>query len=141
MKQVLIKRGQAIVANVPSPKVNDDTILVQVKCSCISIGTEMAGVRNSGIPLWKKALEQPEKVKKVFSMAMKEGLGKTKEIVRGKLEAGSPTGYSAAGVVVAVGKKLHVQAPNVLIMQNIYLFHAILVFIYQKEFLLEMLLL
>ena len=106
MKQVLIKRGQAIVANVPSPKVNDDTILVQVKCSCISIGTEMAGVRNSGIPLWKKALEQPEKVKKVFSMAMKEGLGKTKEIVRGKLEAGSPTGYSAAGVVVAVGKNI-----------------------------------
>lgn len=106
MKQVLIKRGQAIVANVPSPKVNDDNILVQVKCSCISIGTEMAGVRNSGIPLWKKALEQPEKVKKVFSMAMKEGLGKTKEIVRGKLEAGSPTGYSAAGVVVAVGKNI-----------------------------------
>lgn len=106
LKQVLIKRGQAMVANVPCPKVNDDTILVQVKCSCISIGTEMAGVRNSGIPLWKKALEQPEKVKKVFSMAMKEGLGKTKEIVRGKLEAGSPTGYSAAGVVVAVGKNI-----------------------------------
>ena len=66
MKQVLIKRGQAIVADVPSPEVSDDNILVQVKCSCISIGTEMSGVRGSGVPLWKKALQQPDKVKKVL---------------------------------------------------------------------------
>ena len=69
MKQVLIKRGQVIVADVPSPEVSDDNILVQVKCSCISIGTEMSGVRGSGVPLWKKALQQPDKVKKVLNMA------------------------------------------------------------------------
>ena len=106
MKQVLIKRGQAIVADVPRPEVSDDNILVQVKCSCISIGTEMSGVRGSGVPLWKKALQQPDKVKKVLNMAMTEGIGKTREAVRGKLEAGAPTGYSASGVVVAVGKNI-----------------------------------
>lgn len=106
MKQVLIKHGQAVVARVPRPEVGDDNILIQVKCSCISIGTEMSGVRGSGVPLWKKALQQPDKVKKVFNMAMTEGLGRTREVVRGKLEAGSPTGYSAAGVVAAVGKNI-----------------------------------
>ena len=106
MKQVLIKRGQAVVADVPCPQVNDDSILVQVQCSCISIGTEMAGVRNSGMPLWKKALNQPDKVKKVLSMALADGIGKTKQIVRGKLEVGSPTGYSASGIVVAAGKNI-----------------------------------
>lgn len=106
MKQVLIKRGQAVAAEVPCPQASDDSILVQVKCSCISIGTEMAGVRNSGVPLWKKALNQPEKVKKVLSMALADGIGRTREVVRGKLEVGSPTGYSAAGIVTAVGKNI-----------------------------------
>lgn len=106
MKQVLIKRGQALVADVPRPEDGDDNILVQVKCSCISIGTEMSGVRGSSIPLWKKAWQQPEKVKKVLNMAMTEGIGRTREAVRSKLETGSPTGYSAAGVVVAVGKNI-----------------------------------
>lgn len=106
LKQVMIKKGHAIVDNVPSPQVNDDSVLVKVHCSCISIGTEMSGVRGSGEPLWKKAMKKPDKVKKVLTMAMTEGIGKTQEIVKGKLESGAPTGYSAAGEVIAVGKNI-----------------------------------
>ena len=57
MKQVLIKKGQAVVEEVPSPQVEENKVLVKVISSCISIGTEMSGVRNSGTPLWKRASE------------------------------------------------------------------------------------
>jgi len=69
MKQVIIKQGQAVIEDVPAPKVEPGTVLVQVNHSCISIGTEMSGVKGSGLPLWKKALKKPENVKKVLQMA------------------------------------------------------------------------
>ena len=104
MKQVLIQQGQAVVREVPAPVVEPGRVLVRVCRSCISIGTEMAGVRASGTPLWKKALQKPEQVKRVVSMAMEQGLAQTRQMVQNKLEAGQPTGYSASGVVIGVGE-------------------------------------
>jgi predicted dehydrogenase/threonine dehydrogenase-like Zn-dependent dehydrogenase len=103
MKQVLIRQGQATVEEIPAPVVESGTVLVKVARSCISIGTEMAGVRATGEPLWRRALRQPEQVKKVIQMVAQEGLARTAEIVKGRLSAGMPVGYSAAGVVIAVG--------------------------------------
>ncbi len=103
MKQVLIKGGNAIVEDVPAPQVSPKNILVQVLNSCISVGTEMAGVRMSGLPLYQRALRQPENVKRVLDMVREQGLQKTIDRVTGKLSAGSATGYSAAGVVIALG--------------------------------------
>lgn len=106
MKQVLIKKGQAFIEEVPSPQIEDNKILVKVDYSCISIGTEMSGVKASALPLWKKALKEPEKVKKVFSMVANNGFKKTKQIVKGKLESGSAVGYSTAGIVIGVGNNI-----------------------------------
>lgn len=103
MKQVLIRQGNAVIEDVPAPLIEAGTVLVKVQSSCISIGTEMSGVRASGLPLWKRALNQPQNVKKVFQMVATQGLGKTKNLIEGKLAAGQPTGYSAAGVVIGVG--------------------------------------
>lgn len=103
MKQVLIRQGQAVLEVVPAPKVEPGTVLVQVDHSCISIGTEMSGVRASGLPLWQRALKQPQNVKKVFQMIGAQGLAKTKSLVEGKLSTGQATGYSAAGIVLEVG--------------------------------------
>ena len=103
MKQVLVKHGRALTENVPAPHVAPGAVLVRVRCSCISIGTELSGVTSSATPLWKKALHQPEKVKKVLQMALNDGLSSTRQRVEGKLSSGTPTGYSAAGDVVAVG--------------------------------------
>lgn len=103
MKQVLIRAGAAVVEDVPAPNVSPGAILVSVTHSCISVGTEMAGVRSSGTPLYRRALAQPENVKKVLEMVKDQGLRKTVDRVSGKLAAGSPTGYSAAGTVIAVG--------------------------------------
>ncbi len=112
MKQVLIKQGQAVVEEVPAPGVEPGTVLVAVDHSCISIGTEMAGMRASQTPLWKRALKNPDKVLAVLKMAATQGLGHTKDVVEGRLQSGDPTGYSAAGVVLAVGEGVNDIAPG-----------------------------
>ncbi|MBT9515865.1 MAG: bi-domain-containing oxidoreductase [Methyloversatilis discipulorum] len=103
MKQVLIKSGSAVVENVPAPQVSRKNILVRVTHSCISVGTEMAGVKMSGLPLYQRALKQPENVKRVLEMMRDQGVKRTMDRVTGKLSAGSATGYSAAGIVIELG--------------------------------------
>lgn len=105
MKQVLVKRGQAIVSDIPAPIVSDNGVLVKVLYSCISAGTEMVGVTESGKSIVKKAMEQPEKVKKALNMFKSQGIdsiiGKVKE-----MESPKSIGYSASGVVIGLGKNV-----------------------------------
>lgn len=106
MKQVLVKGGSVVVAEVPAPKVGARNVLVRVAYSCISAGTELAGVRMSALPLYKRALKQPENVKRVLQMVREQGIAHTLERVQGKMASGSPTGYSAAGVVIDLGAEV-----------------------------------
>ncbi len=115
MKQVLIRSGEVNVADVPAPCVDPKTILVQVLTSCVSVGTEMASVKMSGLPLYRRALKQPENVKKVLAIVKEQGLKRTVQRVRGQLNAGSPTGYSAAGVVLEVGAQVEGFSPGDLV--------------------------
>jgi len=103
MKQVLIRQGKATIEDIPAPQVEAGTILVEVDHSCISIGTEISGVKNSGLPLWKRALKQPDQVKKAFELAASLGVSKTRSLIQGRLTSGSAVGYSAAGTVLEVG--------------------------------------
>jgi len=103
MKQVLIKQGQAVVEQVPAPQVQPGALLVRTDHSCLSVGTEMSSIGASGRPLWRRALKEPENVVKAVKMAATEGIARTYSVVTGQLSAGSPTGYSAAGVVMEVG--------------------------------------
>ncbi|HYH80205.1 MAG TPA: zinc-binding dehydrogenase, partial [Longimicrobium sp.] len=103
MKQVMIRQGAAVVEAVPAPQPEPGSVLVRVDHSCISIGTEMSGVRSSGRSLLQRAREQPQHLRRVAGMVAEHGLKQTRELVQGKLSAAIPTGYSAAGVVVAVG--------------------------------------
>jgi predicted dehydrogenase/threonine dehydrogenase-like Zn-dependent dehydrogenase len=112
MKQVLIKQGQVILEEVPVPKVESGTVLVQVDHSCISIGTEMSGIKASGLPLWRRALNQPDNVRKIFYMVTTQGIANTKSLVEEKLMAGVAIGYSAAGVVLEVGAGIHDLQPG-----------------------------
>lgn len=106
MKQVLVKSGSVGVAEVPAPGAGPRSILVRTAFSCISAGTEMANVRMSGLPLYKRALKQPDNVKRVLQMVRDQGIAHTLDRVQGKLSSGSPTGYSASGVVVAIGTEV-----------------------------------
>ena len=106
MKQVLAKGGGVVVEDVPSPTAGPRNLLVRVAWSCVSVGTEMAGVRLSGMPLYRRALKQPENVRKVLELMRDQGIKRTWDRVTGKLAAGTPLGYSAAGVVVEVGREV-----------------------------------
>ena len=103
MKQVLIKQGQVVVEDVPAPQVEPGTVLVRVKYSSISAGTEMSGLKSASQPLWKRALKNPKAVKSAMEMAATRGLTHTRDVIQGKLAEGNPTGYSAAGIVLEVG--------------------------------------
>jgi len=106
MKQVLIKKGIPYAAEVPAPQVEDGEVLVRLQASCLSIGTELSGIRGSAIPMWKKAIAQPEKVLTVMQIARDHGIKKAIGTVKEKKEAEHLTGYSASGVVIAIGANI-----------------------------------
>jgi predicted dehydrogenase len=112
MKQVLISKGKASVVEIPAPQVESGKVLVRVLFSCISSGTEMSGLKNSGIPLWKKAITQPEKVEKLLQMVDAQGLKETRSFIASKRGNGGPTGYSAAGTIIEVGEGIHHLKPG-----------------------------
>ncbi|MDH5525229.1 MAG: bi-domain-containing oxidoreductase [Desulfobulbaceae bacterium] len=104
MKQVLIRQGKAVVEAVPAPMVEAGTVLISLESSCLSAGTELSGLQHSGTPLWKRALKDPWKVKKTLELIVTRGFSHTTSVIRGELEAGAVTGYSAAGTVIGVGE-------------------------------------
>jgi predicted dehydrogenase/threonine dehydrogenase-like Zn-dependent dehydrogenase len=104
MQQVLIQKGQVSVEDVPAPQVEPGTVLIAVSHSCISVGTELSVIRSGVKPLWKKALEQPDKVTKIINMALTDGMSKTRNRVQSTLSVENPTGYSLAGTVIEAGE-------------------------------------
>lgn len=103
MIQAIVKKGKVLGEEVSSPNVSKGAVLIKVVNSCISAGTEMSGISNSGKSLIKRAMEQPQNVKKVIDMVKSDGISKAYSKVKGKLDGGNPTGYSISGVVIAVG--------------------------------------
>lgn len=104
MKQVFIKKGGAIVDNVPAPSIGDGEILVRVTYSLISTGTELNSLSESGKGLIERAQSNPSNVGLVIDMAKKQGIGKTWRQIQQTLDSSQVSGYSAAGVVVEAGK-------------------------------------
>lgn len=92
MKQVLIKKGKAIVDEIPAPMVSEGNVLVKVAYSCISAGTEIAGIKSSGESLLYKAIHQPQNIKKGLNMIKQKGILKAKNILKSTFESYSPTG-------------------------------------------------
>lgn len=103
MKQILLKKGTILTSEIPAPLVEQDMVLVRTAFSCISAGTEMTGVVNSGTPIIKRVLESPELMQKGLNMIKERGFSDTLAFVKGKYEVGSPMGYSASGIVIESG--------------------------------------
>src|SRR5258708_40203176 len=103
MKQVALTHSGVEVRDVPAPQVEPGAVLVRVTQSCISVGTEMSGVRDSNVPLWKRALRQPDQMRRLAGLAVREGLDAARVIVETKLAAAQPIGYSAVGRIIAIG--------------------------------------
>ncbi|MEM9549326.1 MAG: bi-domain-containing oxidoreductase [Bacteroidota bacterium] len=106
MRQLVIRKGRVITEDIPAPMMGDKEVKIRVRYSCVSSGTENATVKSSGKPLLVRAKEKPEKVKKVLNQVLEDGIKETLSMVKNELNAGSPSGYSVSGEVIAIGSKV-----------------------------------
>ena len=106
MKQVLVRNGTVLVEDVPAPGPSPGGVVVRTSFSCISAGTELSGLELSELPLYRRALRQPHHAHRAMESAREQGLVRTYRRISARLASGIPMGYSAAGVVVAVGERV-----------------------------------
>jgi predicted dehydrogenase/threonine dehydrogenase-like Zn-dependent dehydrogenase len=106
MKQVTqrLRDGRVEVLEVPRPVVSPGTVLVDVRASLLSAGTERTKVQTAQKSLLGKARQRPDQVAQVIEKARNDGVRETVRAVRARLEQPSVLGYSAAGVAIAVGE-------------------------------------
>jgi predicted dehydrogenase/threonine dehydrogenase-like Zn-dependent dehydrogenase len=104
--------GQISVQEVPVPRVAAGSVLVRNRWSLISAGTERNKVELGGKTLAQKARARPDLVTRVVERARVEGVRSTVAVVRERLAALEPIGYSSAGVVLAVGRGVDGMAPG-----------------------------
>ena len=107
MKQVVqsFKTGELTVAEVPSPNLRKQGILVRTAASLVSAGTERMVVDFAAKNMLQKARARPDLVRQVVDKAQREGVVTTFEAVRNRLDQPLPLGYSSSGIVVAVGEE------------------------------------
>lgn len=105
MKQLSqnLRTGKLSVDEVPAPGVQVGQVLVQTAYSLISAGTERTKIDTGRKSLLGKAMARPDQVRQVLASAQQLGLKATYEKVMTRLDARSPLGYSAAGVVLGIG--------------------------------------
>jgi predicted dehydrogenase/threonine dehydrogenase-like Zn-dependent dehydrogenase len=105
MKAVLqdLKSGKVTVAEVPPPALQPGGVLVRVRRSLISIGTERAVIALAKKSPLGKARERPDLARKVLNKAKHEGYWNTYKVVRNLIASPIPLGYSCAGEVLEVG--------------------------------------
>ena len=105
MKQLLqnLKSGETYLADVPVPEARDGQVLVRVRASVVSAGTERMLVDFAKSGLLGKARRRPDLVRQALRKARRDGLLTVWEAAQGRLEQPLALGYSCAGVVEAVG--------------------------------------
>jgi len=107
MKQVVqnFRNGQLTVEQLPPPALRPGGVLVKTAYSLISAGTERTVVETAQSSLIEKARSRPDLVRQVIDTVRREGIGSAYEKVKSRLSQMKALGYSAAGVVTAVGRE------------------------------------
>jgi predicted dehydrogenase/threonine dehydrogenase-like Zn-dependent dehydrogenase len=95
--------GKLQVEDVPPPLLRPDGLLVGVRRSLISLGTEKAVIALANKGPLGKARERPDLFRKVLNKASQEGYWNTYKVVANLMSSPIPLGYSCAGEVLAVG--------------------------------------
>src|SRR5262245_60420830 len=105
MKQVVqnFRTGELKVDEIPPPVLRPGGVLVRTAYSLISAGTERTTVKTAQSSLIGKAIERPDLVRQGLDTLRREGVKATYLKVKSRLEQIRPLGYSASGVVQAVG--------------------------------------
>lgn len=108
MKQVVqnFRTGELKVDEIPPPVLKAGGVLVRTACSLISAGTERTTVKTAQSSLIGKAIERPDLVRQGLDNLRREGIKATYQKVKSRLEQTRALGYSASGVVQAVGDRV-----------------------------------
>ena len=108
MKQVVqsYRTGELKVAEAPAPRVGEGSLLVATRISLISSGTERQLIDLAKASLAGKAMARPDLVRRVVRNIQRDGLQPTIEKVFAKLDTPIPLGYSLAGEVLEVGRRV-----------------------------------
>lgn len=106
MKALLqnFKTGELLVDEVPPPALKPAGILVLVRQSLISLGTERAVIALANKGPIGKAKDRPDLFRKVLNKAKQEGYWSTYKVVKNLISSPIPLGYSCAGEVIQVGE-------------------------------------
>jgi predicted dehydrogenase/threonine dehydrogenase-like Zn-dependent dehydrogenase len=114
MKQVTqrLRDGRIEVLEVPPPLLHPHGVLVEIRSSLVSAGTEGRKVATARQGLAGKARSRPDEVRQVIDKARRDGLAETAKTVWGRLDAPSQLGYSASGIVLEVGGRVPDLAPG-----------------------------
>jgi len=109
MKQVEqnYRSGELKVVDAPAPRLSDGSLLVATRVSLISSGTEKQLMDIAKASLAGKAMARPDLVRRVIRNVQRDGLRPTMEKVFAKLDTPIPLGYSLAGEVLAVGRRVN----------------------------------
>lgn len=109
MKQLIqqLKSGKMEIVEVPAPNMDESSILVKSYFSVISAGTEGKTVKDARLGYIGKAKARQKEVKAVIEIAKTQGILKTIDMVKNKLETYSSLGYSCAGEVLEIGKNVN----------------------------------
>jgi polar amino acid transport system substrate-binding protein len=102
--------GSLELAEVPPPALGAGMLRVRTRASVISAGTERMMIELGRASLLGKARARPDLVRRVLDKARKDGIAATLQMVQSRLGQPTPLGYSAAGVVEAVGADLEGEA-------------------------------
>ena len=108
MKQVVqsARGGGLSLKEVPEPLVTAGHLLVRTRASLISPGTDRLTTGFAKKSLIAKATARPDLVKKVVAKARRDGVAAALRAAFARLDEPLPLGYSAAGVVEAIGAGL-----------------------------------
>ena len=106
MKQVLQQpsTGEISVAEVPAPQLLPGCVLVSIRVSLVSAGTERASAEFARKSLLQKAQARPDLVREVINKVRRDGLLSAVQAVRSRLDQPTSLGYSSAGIVTGVGE-------------------------------------
>jgi len=107
LKQIVqdLKTGKVLLEEVPPPALRGDGVLVRTCVSLVSAGTERMVMKLAKKGLLGKARQRPDLVRKVLAKLRRDGLLATLRTVKDRLEGQLPLGYSACGIVTAVGSR------------------------------------
>lgn len=120
MKQILqdLRNGETLISDVAVPKCHPDSIIVSVRNSLVSIGTEKMLIEFGRASWLEKARKQPDKVKQVIEKIQNDGLVSTFTAIKSKLDCAIPLGYSSVGEIIEVGSRVENFRPGELVVTN-----------------------